>query len=64
MASVFRTLVQKLGSSSAAQFIGRKGDLFFDPDQATPILKVSDGTTPGGGLSNTRLVSNWIDIIS
>ena len=48
MASVFRTLVQKLGSSSAAQFIGRKGDLFFDPDQATPILKVSDGTTPGG----------------
>ena len=48
MASVFRTLVQKLGSSSAAQFIGRKGDLFFDPDQAAPILKVSDGTTPGG----------------
>ena len=48
MASVFRTLVQKLGSSSAAQFIGRKGDLFFDPDQTTPILKVSDGTTPGG----------------
>tara|TARA_B100000470_G_scaffold161216_1_gene126402 strand:- start:2335 stop:2853 length:519 start_codon:yes stop_codon:yes gene_type:complete len=48
MASVFRTLVQKLGSSSAAQFIGRKGDLFFDPDQATPILKVSDGTTAGG----------------
>ena len=48
MASVFRTLVQKLGSSSAAQFIGRKVDLFFDPDQATPILKVSDGTTAGG----------------
>ena len=48
MASVFRTLVQKLGSSSGAQFIGRKGDLFFDPDQAAPILKVSDGTTPGG----------------
>ena len=48
MASVFRALVQKLGSSSAAQFIGRKGDLFFDPDQATPILKVSDGTTAGG----------------
>ena len=48
MASVFRTFLQKLGGSSAAQFIGRKGDLFFDPDQATPILKVSDGTTPGG----------------
>ena len=48
MASVFRTFLEKLGSSTAAQFVGRKGDLFFDPDQATPILKVSDGSTPGG----------------
>ena len=48
MASVFRTFLEKLGSSTAAQFVGRKGDLFFDPDQAIPILKVSDGSTPGG----------------
>ena len=48
MASVFRTFLEKLGNSTAAQFVGRKGDLFFDPDQATPILKVSDGSTPGG----------------
>jgi len=48
MASVYRTFLQKLGGSTVAQFIGRKGDLFFDPDQATPILKVSDGSTPGG----------------
>ena len=48
MASVFRTFLEKLGGTTAAQFVGTKGDLFFDPDQATPTLKVSDGSTPGG----------------
>ena len=48
MASVFRTFLEKLGGTAAAQFVGTKGDLFFDPDQATPALKVSDGSTPGG----------------
>ena len=48
MASVFRTFLDKMGGSTIGQFVGRKGDLFFDPDQATPVLKVSDGSTPGG----------------
>jgi len=48
MASVFRTFLEKLGGTTAAQFVGTKGDLFFDPDQGTPTLKVSDGSTPGG----------------
>ena len=48
MASVFRTFLEKLGGTTAAQFIGTKGDLFFDPDQGTPVLKVSDGSTAGG----------------
>ena len=48
MASIFRTFLEKLGGSAAANYIGKKGDLFFDPDQATPVLKVSDGSTAGG----------------
>ena len=49
MASIFRTFLEKLGGSTAASYVGTKGDLFFDPDQApTPILKVSDGSTTGG----------------
>ena len=48
MASVFRTFLEKLGGTTAAQFVGTKGDLFFDPDLGTPVLKVSDGSTAGG----------------
>ena len=48
MASIFRTFLEKLGGSTVASYIGKKGDLFFDPDQATPVLKVSDGVTAGG----------------
>jgi hypothetical protein len=48
MASIFRTFLEKLGGSTAANYIGKKGDLFFDPDQATPVLKVSDGVNAGG----------------
>ena len=59
MASVFRTFLEKLGGTVAAQYVGTKGDLFFDPNLATPVLKVSDGSTAGGvtvggasGISN------------
>ena len=48
MASVFRTFLEKLGGTTSSSYIGTKGDLFFDPDQATPVLKVSDGSTAGG----------------
>ena len=55
MASVFRTFLEKLGGSTAASYIGKKGDLFFDPDQATPVLKVSDGSTVGGVSVNGEM---------
>lgn len=48
MASVFRSFIEKLGGTAANTFVGNKGDLFYDPDQGTPTLKVSDGSTPGG----------------
>jgi hypothetical protein len=48
MASVFRTYLEKLGNSIASDFVGNKGDLFFDPDQANPVLKMSNGSTAGG----------------
>ncbi len=48
MASVFRTFLEKLGGTTSSSYVGTKGDLFFDPDQATPVLKVSDGSTAGG----------------
>ena len=31
MASIFRTFLEKLGGSTVANYIGKKGDLFFDP---------------------------------
>ena len=48
MASVFRSFLEKLSGSVVGTFIGDKGDLFYDPDAATPTIKISDGVTPGG----------------
>lgn len=44
--TVYRVYLEKLGGSSPNSFIGNDGELFFDPN--VPILKKSDGTTPGG----------------
>ena len=48
MANVFRAFLERLGAQSAGTFVGDKGDLFYDPDAATPTIKISDGATPGG----------------
>ena len=48
MASVFRAFLERLVAQAAGTFVGDKGDLFFDPDAATPTIKISDGVTPGG----------------
>jgi len=48
VASVFRSFLEKLSGSVVGTFIGDKGDLFYDPDAATPTIKISDGVTPGG----------------
>jgi hypothetical protein len=44
--TVYRVYLEKLGGASPSSFIGDEGELFFDPN--VPILKKSDGTTPGG----------------
>ncbi len=61
MASVFRTFLEKLGGTTAAQFVGTKGDLFFDPDQGTPVLKVSDGSTAGGVAVGSGGLNNVVE---
>lgn len=44
--SVFRIQVEKLQSEGAGAFIGKYGEIFYDPDTGT--LRLSNGTTPGG----------------
>jgi hypothetical protein len=44
--TTYRVLVEKLGDSDPSQFIGNEGEVFYDPNN--PILKLSNGTTPGG----------------
>ena len=44
--TTFRVYVEKLGAVEATDFIGNEGDLFYDPN--TTVLRLSDGTTPGG----------------
>jgi hypothetical protein len=55
----FVAFVDKQGGTTATNYIGNEGELFYDP--ATTTLRVSDGATPGGtvvssggggGLSN------------
>jgi hypothetical protein len=36
-----------LGGTQAVNYIGRKGEIFYDTDGTTP-LRLSDGVTPGG----------------
>lgn len=42
--------VDKLGGTSAADYIGRNNELFYDA--STGFIRLSDGVTPGGTLLN------------
>jgi hypothetical protein len=44
--TTYRFLVEKLGDSDPEKFVGNEGEVFYDPNN--PILKLSNGTTPGG----------------
>jgi len=44
--TTYRVLVEKLGNTDASEFVGNEGEIFYDPN--SPILKLSNGTTPGG----------------
>lgn len=46
MAKTFKLFAEKLGGTDPSTFIGRSGDVFYDPD--TGALRVSDGSTAGG----------------
>lgn len=44
--ATYKVFLEKLGGTDPSSFIGRVGDLFYDP--YTGILRVSDGVTHGG----------------
>lgn len=46
MATTFKLYADKMGATDPTTYIGRDGDIFYDPDNGS--LKISDGVTPGG----------------
>jgi hypothetical protein len=46
----YNMFLGKQGGTDPTTFIGRVGDIFYDP--ATGFLRLSDGSTPGGALLN------------
>jgi len=46
MASTFKAFVDKMGETPVSSYVGRIGELFYDP--TTTTLRISDGATPGG----------------
>jgi len=46
MATTFKLYADKMGATDPTTYIGRDGDIFYDPDSGA--LKRSDGVTPGG----------------
>jgi len=51
--TIHRLLVEKLGGTDVADFVGNAGEVFFDP--ATTTLKFSDGSTAGGQSAGAAL---------
>ena len=43
----FKMFTDNLGGTQAINYIGKKGEIFYDTDGSTPI-RLSDGVTPGG----------------
>jgi hypothetical protein len=57
MPNTFKLFGAKMGGNNASTYVGKKGEIFYDPTGATP-LRLSDGTTPGGipfGITNTSI---------
>jgi hypothetical protein len=50
--TTYRAFPDKLGGSDSTKFVGDKGELFWDPENAN--LSMSDGQTPGGIGIKTR----------
>ena len=61
--TIHRLLVEKLGGTNVADFVGNAGEVFFDP--ATTSLKFSDGTTAGGaGASAGSSISDGTNTLN
>ena len=57
---VYRLFPEKIGGSTANNFIGVAGEMFYDPD--TGNLRVSDGATPGGKPTSSALGSKTASV--
>lgn len=47
----FKLVADKMGGRAASAYIGREGEVFYDPE--VPAFRVSDGVTPGGTALST-----------
>lgn len=63
MSKLNRFFTEKLGGADPTKYVGRAGDMFFDP--ATGVLRIADGSTPGGiilgALGSTGYVGSFYD---
>ena len=60
--TTYRAFAEKLGASNSEEFVGDKGELFWDPD--TLELSGSDGQTPGGvgiKVKSLDITSRYVD---
>lgn len=48
MGNLYKFYLEKLGNQNAESYIGKPGDIWFDPDLSELRLRSSDGVTPGG----------------
>ena len=58
--ATFKLFADKMGGTSANNYIGTTGEVFYDIDGTTPI-RLSDGVTPGGksfGISSISTAFN------
>jgi hypothetical protein len=45
--TTFKLYADKMGATTASEYIGKRGEIFYDINGTTPI-RLSDGITPGG----------------
>lgn len=68
MSTTFKLFLDKLGGTPVSQFIGKHGDIFYNPDAGE--LRLSDGYTPGGqpvrglGYTGSRGATGYTGSIS
>jgi len=61
MPSVFKLFVEKQGGRSTSTYIGKPGEIFYDPDQG--LLRRSDGETPGGiSIADSSSTSTTVSV--